>query len=1096
MSDNGKKASAIELRNVRVHNLKSIDLDLPYNKLVVFCGLSGSGKSSLAIDTLYAEGQRRYIESFSASTRQFLEKVEKPDAERIDGIPPSIAITSRPLMQLSRSTIGTTTETSDYLRLLFSKIGQVYCQLCGREVRRDTPDSILKSLEKLEDGSRVLIAFSPPAESLRAGKSDFEAEWQEAGFFRGFVLGDSFRLDEPGGIPLNKYLEARLLYLADQVDEGEDFSRTVTTGDNQDSESDSVSEEATGDLDPFDHDFDPFDDSFSNRGHSSGEGPVLDAEGEESEVLSSGEHRHEDPADDKSSSRLLTINPNNDTYFENYQQRQHEMHKPGGPPPLFFTVDRVTIGTTASERIRDSLETALFYGNARCWIACEGTWKLKETESLSQIEIPVSELGQTRPGAPIGTCYTIDDRDWTLVGFSRHLRCEDCGLEYPPLEPKLFNFNSPLGACSLCEGFGNLMVLDLDLIVPNKNKSLADGAIAPWNGSSYRHKLNELLELAPKANLRTDIPFAKLSPHELDFVLNGSKESGYDGLNGFFIRLQKQKYKMHIRVFLSRWRSYRVCPLCHGTRLRPESLAVRVGNHNIHDLTSMQISEFLNVLRSWQLSPWQQEIGQTALKQLTSRLGYLEQVGLGYLTLDRLVRTLSEGEQRRVNLTSVLGSSLVDVLYVLDEPSIGLHPYDTQHLLEAIKKLRDRGNSVVVVEHEEAILKAADRIVEIGPGAGQGGGEIVFNGTCEELRTAEKSVTGKYLFGNRLNDEPPKRRILEHGFLELTGVSGYNLKNINVVFPLGVLCVVTGVSGAGKSTLVQETLYPAVCRKLGKDSAGPGLPYDQILGTGQIDDVVLVDQSPIGRSPRSNPVTYLKIFDDIRALFAETPDAKARNFNAGYFSFNVDGGRCNTCKGEGFIVIDMQFMADMFVRCPQCNGRRYQQEILDIFYRGKNIAEVLDMTVREAFAFFRGQAKIQQRLKRLIDVGLDYLRLGQPANTLSGGESQRLKLAAYLSNSRKGRCLFILDEPTTGLHFADIVQLIDGFDALVETGHSLIVVEHNLQMIRAADYVIDLGPGAADQGGTIVAEGTPEQIARVPESKTGQFLRDNLEHNA
>lgn len=1077
------------MRKVRVHNLKSIDLDLPYNKLVAFCGLSGSGKSSLAVDTLYAEGQRRYIESFSAYTRQFLEKIEKPDVESIEGIPPAIAVTSRPLSQMSRSTIGTMTEINDYLRLLFARIGTVKCQNCGREVRQDSPDSVLKSLVRLKEGTRLIIAFSPDTQTFKQTIPEFEAEWTEAGFQRGIVLGETFRLDE-GGIPFGKFADARLLSLADVRDE-EHYG-------NEDPSSqeffDPASEENDDALDEFSTEAQ--DDTLAtDETPSKNEDQTLDEsdtddfapfEKELDEPVSSMDENERSDQDlvseAKAASRLLVINPDEDQYWANFSKRRSEMLKPGGPPPLFFVVDRLVVGKSTPDRIRDSLEAAFDYGKGRLWIFAEGpSVQLRKADENGEMKEETIRIGQP---------YSLDSQEWTLVGFSRRLCCEDCGLEYPAPEPKLFSFNSPLGACPLCEGFGNLMELDLNLVVPNKNKTLRDGAIAPWNGSSYKHKLTEFLTKAAENGIRTDVPFSELTREELRFVLNGSRESGYEGLNGFFIRLQKQKYKMHIRVFLSRWRSYRQCPLCHGTRLRPESLAVRIGEHNIYDLSTMRISEFLNVVDSWNLTPWQQELGQTSMTQVRNRLSYLEEVGLGYLTMDRLVRTLSEGEQRRVNLTSVLGSNLVDVLYVLDEPSIGLHPQDTQKLLDAILRLRDRGNSVVVVEHEETILRASDRIVEIGPGAGQGGGKVVFDGTCDEILKSETSLTGSYLSGRR-QAAIPSRRILEHGFLELTGAKGYNLKNINVVFPLGVLCLVTGVSGAGKSTLVQETLYPAVCQKLGKDAPN-GMPYDQILGVGQIDDVVLVDQSPIGRSPRSNPVTYLKIFDDIRNLFADTPEAKARNYNAGYFSFNVEGGRCSTCKGEGYVVVDMQFMADMFVRCPQCRGKRYQFEILDILYRGKNIAEVLDLTVREAFSFFRGQTRIQQKLKRLIDVGLDYIRLGQPANTLSGGESQRLKLAAYLSNARKGKCLFILDEPTTGLHFADIVQLLDGFDALIETGHSLIVVEHNLQMMKAADYIIDLGPGAADQGGMIVAEGTPEQIAKIPESKTGKFLADTL----
>ena len=1068
---------AISLRKVSVHNLKSIDLDIPYNKLTAFCGLSGSGKSSLAIDTLYAEGQRRYIESFSAYTRQFLEKLEKPEAERIDGIQPAIAVTSRPAASMSRSTVGTATETEDYLRLLYSKIGRLECQCCGREVRCDSPESILASLSKLKDGTKIIIAFSPSAESIRTSNlRAFESEWKEKGFLRGIVMGESFRLDE-GGIPLDKFADARLLFLADQPD-ADGFAGEKA--------------EEKEYFDPSAADNSDAADDFPSEENDEGDSDKTSGVSEDD---SEAENGSADALDDtemelKMTSRILTIDLQGEAHFAKYAQLRNEMLKQSGSPPLFFIVDRLVIGKTDPGRIRDSLEAALEFGDQRCWVLCPGNelpWRDDEPQNGNG-NGHSNGNGRKR----IGVSYPIDGEEWTLAGFSRRLRCEDCGIEYPKPEPKLFSFNSPLGACPLCEGFGNLMILDPDLILPNKNKSIRDGAIAPWNSPSYRHKFKELLAAADELGLRTDVPISELTAHEMELLLNGSPKSGYDGLNGFFRRLQKQKYKMHIRVFLSRWRSYRVCPLCHGARLRPESLSVRIGGVNIFDLSCMKISDALSLMSSWELKPWEVEVGRTAITQVRNRLGYLDQVGVGYLTLERQMRTLSEGEQRRVALTSVLGSSLVDMLYVLDEPSIGLHPCDTERLLESIVSLRDRGNTVVVVEHEETILAASDRIVEIGPEAGQSGGQVVFEGTFDEIKKDEKSLTGSYLSGRRGCGSSSKRRILEHGFLELSGANGWNLKNVNAVFPLGVLCLVTGVSGAGKSSLVQETLYPAICQKLGRPNAPRGLPFEKIVGVGQIDDVVLVDPSPIGRSPRSNPITYLKIFDEIRNIFAETPDAKAKNYNAGYFSFNVDGGRCNACKGEGFLAIDMQFMADMFVKCPQCGGRRYQSDILDILYRGKNIAEVLDLTVREAFSFFRGRSKVQQKLKRLIDVGLDYIRLGQPANTLSGGESQRLKLAAYLSNARKGRCLFIMDEPTTGLHFADIVQLLDGFDALIETGHSLIVVEHNLQMMKAADYIIDLGPGAAEQGGTIVAEGTPEQVARNPNSETGRYLAKYL----
>ena len=657
------------------------------------------------------------------------------------------------------------------------------------------------------------------------------------------------------------------------------------------------------------------------------------------------------------------------------------------------------------------------------------------------------------------------------------MTCEDCGIEYPPPEPRLYSFNSPLGACPQCEGFGNIISVNMELVVPDANKSLAAGAIAPWNTPAYAHELEELLALAADYDVPVDMPFSQLSQGQRDVVLHGVPQREFGGLDGFFAWLERRKYKMHVRVFLSRWRSSRPCPACGGSRLRPEALAARIGGRNIAEICAMQVREAARFFRGLELSAWERRVARVMLEQVQSRLSYLEAAGLDYLALDRTLRTLSGGEARRVALTAALGSSLVNMLYVLDEPSIGLHPRDVQRLVNAVRRLQRRANTVVVVEHEEGMIRAADEVIEIGPGAGERGGRVVFQGTPQEMERSPDSLTGEYLSGRRGALAPGSRRPPNHGSIRLAGARGNNLQGVTVEFPLGLLCLVTGVSGSGKSTLVQDTLYPALCRRLRKDAPKP-CPVDDVYGDGQIDDVVMVDQSPIGRSPRSNPVTYLKAFDEIRAVFADTVEARTRNYDAGHFSFNVDGGRCAACRGDGCVQIDMQFLANVYMKCGQCGGARYRDEILNVTYRGRNIAEVLEMTVREAFTFFRGQPKVQARLKRLINVGLDYVRLGQPANTLSGGEAQRLKLAAYMSAAKRGRCLFLLDEPTTGLHFSDVVQLLDCFDALLAVGHSLIVVEHNLQMMTAADYIIDLGPGAAEEGGRVVAKGTPEMVAR------------------
>ena len=945
----------IRLRGVAVHNLKDVDLDLPREKLIVFCGVSGSGKTSLALDTLYAEGQRRYIESFSAYTRQFLQRLEKPAAERIEGIPPAIAVTHKNQSKSSRSTVGTVTETIDYLRLLYARIGTVICHSCGRTVRRDSPESVADQLLMLPDGTRYVISF-PLAISSEQEAKDVAHQLHEDGFVRAILAGQT--------VPLHDATWNTLRFEDDAIRE------------------------------------------------------------------------------------------------------------------LFVVVDRLSVGSTKTERIRDSLETSFQKGNGRIAIFAEDSNGQPHFESRK----------------PAGEQVMVDDRPWRTLRFSTQLTCEHCGLRYPPQEPRLFSFSSPLGACTSCEGFGNIIDIDMDRVVPDQNKSLREGAIAPWNTPAYAHELEELLELADDYDVPVDVPFHELSSEHLRLLREGVPERQFGGLDGFFAWLERRKYKMHIRVFLSRWRSYRLCQTCHGARLRKEALATRLGDKDIAELSRMRVGSALSHLRQLSLSSWQRQICRTILDQLETRLQYLEDVGLGYLTLDRTLRTLSGGEAQRVALSSALGSNLVNMLYVLDEPTMGLHRSDVTRLQSSINAIRDRGNTVVLVEHDETIIGAADHVIEVGPGAGASGGRIVFEGSPAELMTSETSRTGDYMAGRRGVVVPERRRKPDHGWIRLDGASGNNLKSVRVEFPLGLLCLVTGVSGSGKSTLIEDTLFPALCMRKRKEAAKP-FPFGDIFGDGQIDDVVLIDQSPIGRSPRSNPITYIKGFDAVRAVFADTLEARTRNYGAGHFSFNVDGGRCNHCHGDGFVEVDMQFLANVFMKCSHCDGKRYRREILDITHRGRNIADVLEMTVRQAFNFFRGQTKVQVKLKRLMDVGLDYLRLGQPANTLSSGEAQRLKLAGYLNSAKRARTLFLLDEPTTGLHFSDVVQLLDCFDALISSGHSLIVVEHNLQLIKAADYIVDLGPGAADEGGTVVAHGTPEQVAQCKESVTGRYLQEALKTN-
>ncbi|MFO0902797.1 MAG: excinuclease ABC subunit UvrA [Pirellulales bacterium] len=935
----------IELRGVDVHNLRSVDVDIPHRRLTVVCGVSGSGKTSLALDTLYAEGQRRYIESFSTYTRQFLDPLEKPDVDRIDGLPPAIAVTRSDPSRSSRATVASATEIADYLRLVFGKIGQVFCLDCGAAVQPQTPQRIADRLAALPPGRKLLVGFPRR-------------------------IGDDETLESAA---------------AGLVEDG--LVRAVAAG------------------------------------------------------------------------RLANLSP-----------LPAEFQALGAGAELLVVVDRLTTGSLAESRLLDTLETSLLRGGGLC----------------------VALVAADGDPLPTSSRLQIDGAPWDRLQFHSDYTCAGCGRAYVPPEPRLFSYNSPLGACPRCEGFGNLIDFDMKRIVPDESKCLRDGAVACWNTPAYAHELQELLALAPDYQLPVDVPYRDLTDAQRRIILEGVPERSFGGLRGFFQWLEKRKYKMHHRVFLSRWRTSSPCPDCQGRRLRPEALAVRVGGRSIHEWTSLEVGRLRQFLDQLALDPRSRAIAQSSLKQTASRLAYLDAVGLGYLTLDRTLKTLSGGEAQRVALTSALGASLVNMLYVLDEPSVGLHPSDVSRLVDSIRALRDRGNTVVVVEHEEAMLRAADQLIEVGPGAGENGGEIVFTGTLAEMLQSPESVTGDYLTGRRLLATPATRRAPGHGWVRLTNARGRNLKNLTVEFPLGVLCVVTGVSGSGKSTLVQDTLYGALCHRKRKEVDEPPLPYDDVFGDGQVDDVVLVDQSPIGRSPRSNPVTYLKAFDPIRTVFAETVEARARHFSAGHFSFNVEGGRCETCNGDGFLEVDMQFLPDVFMRCSACGGTRYRKEVLEVTYRGRNIAEVLDMTARSAFSFFRGQPKVQLRLKQLIDVGLDYLRLGQPANTLSAGEAQRLKLAAYLSSATRRRTLFLLDEPTTGLHFADIVQLQDCFDALLNVGHSLIVVEHNVQIMRAADYIIDLGPGAADAGGRVVTHGTPERVARCRESATGRILAEAL----
>jgi len=945
-SSKNSQQKVISLRGVSVNNLQHIDLDLPQRQLISFCGVSGSGKTSLALDTLYAEGQRRYIESFSTYTRQFLQQLDKPEAESIEGIPPSIAVTRKNVSRSSRATVGSITQINEHLQLLFARIGEVFCYGCGKQVLRDTTESATDKLQHFGEGTKLMVGFTS-----QRGEQRSRNEW-----------------------------------IADLIALG--YRRVVIT------------------------------DQFVELGPST----------------------------------------------EQHMKDQDEVE---------VVLDRLTISEGTASRLRDSLEAASEAGRGTYIVWVEATEaKIEESTELQDSD---------------GTRIAIGGRYWQRYRFSYFFRCESCGIEYPPPEPQLLSFNNPLGACPTCEGFGNVIDIDMDRVVPDPSKSLREGAIAPWNTPAYSHELEELLALADDYKLPVDVPYRDLGPDHQKLVREGVPERDFGGLQGFFKWLERRKYKMHLRVFLSRWRSYYPCPDCHGARLNPAALAVRVGGLNVAEISALKIHEALAWFGQVKLSDWQTQVGRLLQEQVISRMRYLESVGVGHLSLERPLRTLSGGEAQRVALTSALGSNLVGMLYVLDEPCAGLHPADMPRVVQSIRQLRDRGNTVAVIEHDPLLIEASDHVVELGPGAGEAGGRVEFQGTPVDMIKDGASRTGDWLAGRRTFGNRKDPRSNGQGVVRLVGARGNNLQDIAVDFPLGVLCVVTGVSGAGKSTLVQQTLYPAVAQRLRMEVERPA-PFEDVLGVHQLEDAVLIDQSPIGRTPRSNPVTYVKAFDPIRTLFAETTEAKAKGFKPSHFSFNVDGGRCEACKGEGYIQIDMRLMADVYMTCAECQGKRFRKEVLEVKYRGYNIAEVLSLSVREAFTFFRGHRKILSRLKSLMDVGLDYLRLGQPANTLSGGEAQRLKMATYVAAPRRDRTLFILDEPTTGLHFSDVLQLLDCFDSLVDMGHSLVVVDHNQLLIQFADHIIDLGPGAADEGGQIVAVGTPQQISANAASITGRHL--------
>lgn len=919
-------AEPITVRGARVHNLQNVDVDIPAGELVVVTGVSGSGKSSLAFDTIYAEGQRRYVESLSAYARQFLERMDKPDVDDVQGVCPAIAIQQKVPPRNSRSTVGTATEIQDYLRLLFARAGTTFCVRCGEPVRADTPAEAAAVLLAGEEGERALLVFA----------TDLDEE-----------------------------LEARTEQLKGLLREG--FRRIR-----------------------------------------------VDGEVEEIPVRTLADYAAQ-----------IT----------------------GGE--IEVVVDRLRLDRGDRERLVDSMEIAFHEG-----------------------------------GGEVRVILEPDEGGVRVRAFDDRFRCSACAIDYLRPEPRLFSFNNPYGACPDCKGFGSIIEIDLEKVIPDRTRTLADGAIEPWTKESRARQRTRLKAFCEREGIPRDVAWRDLEPEQRRAILDGG--DGFEGVNGFFARLRKKQHKLHVRVLLARYRGYVTCPSCDGSRLRQDAHAVQVGGRNLPEVSAMGIGEADRFFAELELSVHEAAIVDKVLGEIRARLRYLVEVGLDYLTLDRLTGTLSGGEAQRISLATCLGSSLVGSLYVLDEPSIGLHPRDNGRLIAILERLRDVGNTVLVVEHDRQMIERADHLVDMGPGAGSHGGQVVFSGSPEELPGTRKSLTAAYLTGERRVPLPAFRRPVRD-VVTVRGARHHNLRDVDVTFPLNMICCVTGVSGSGKSTLVHEVLYTALQKRLGEHKGSVG-EHEAIEGAELIRQVVLVDQTPIGRSARSNPVTYVKAFDAIRKCFAETREAKARGYEPGHFSFNVAGGRCEVCEGAGEIVVEMQFLPDVALPCEECGGTRFQRKILDIRYRGRNIHDVLQMTVSEARRFFCDVAAAEQRLKVLEDVGLGYLRLGQPSSTLSGGEAQRVKLASQLLGPSPRNILYLLDEPTTGLHFDDIAKLLFALNRLVDGGASVIVIEHNLDLLKAADWIVDLGPEGGEGGGLLVAEGTPEEVTAVESSYTGRFL--------
>ena len=991
---------SIVVRGARVHNLKNIDFEVPHNTLTVVTGVSGSGKSSLAFDTVYAEGQRRYVESLSAYARQFLERIEKPDADTIDGIAPAVAIRQKNTTRNPRSTVATATEIYDYLRLLFARVGRTYCANCGREVKKDTVDEVADAILALDPETRLQVLF--PLQRPGAGVQETAAKAAGASKARkAAIKAPLLAKNARNGAPAGQLTEALKTRLFDLRKSG--FNRLYQRGE------------------------------------------IFEFSTPES---------------------LLDID-----FAE----------------PVFVLVDRLVVSAEARTRVVDAIETAY-----------------RESGEVI-FEIPESGGPENNSQAK-----AADRSVRPTLRFAQRFECKECNLRYEEPEPRLFSFNNPYGACPRCQGFGNTIDFDLDLVVPDKIKSLAEGAIEPWTKPKYRPLFTDLKRYAKQAGIPLDVPWADLEDEHRNLVLSG--EGKFLGVRGFFSYLERKKYKLHVRVFLSRYRGYSLCPDCKGSRLRLEARQVKINGRNLCEICGLTVEDALRFFEQVELTAQEAEIADKLLQEIRERLRFLNDVGLEYLTLDRLSSTLSGGEAQRIQLATSLGSRLVGTLYVLDEPSIGLHPRDTHRLIKILYGLRDLGNTILVVEHDADIMRAADRILDLGPGAGENGGKLVAEGTYDEILHNPVSLTGRYLSEDLRIQPPVLRRKPGAQQIKIRGVRANNLKGVDISIPLGMIVAITGVSGSGKSTLLHQVLYRALAQakqQSGDGTTGPAASWESLEGDQFIEEVVLVDQSPIGRTPRSNPVTYIKAFDAIRDLFASLPEAKKRGFGAGHFSFNIPGGRCETCQGDGTVTVEMQFLADVELICEECKGTRYKPTVLEVRYRGKNIHEVLNLTVKEALKFFAEAPKITEKLRSLEEVGLGYLRLGQSATTLSGGEAQRMKLAAHLqpasreigrsasgSEGRlKRRLLYIFDEPTTGLHFDDVSKLLAAFRRLIEAGGSIVVIEHNLEVIKTADWVIDLGPEGGSRGGKVIGAGPPEAIAKLAGSYTGKYLARILNGN-